>query len=349
MKRIIIFLAALAALAVSCKKDDSNKVDNTAAATKFEAWIRANYPDATKTGLGAYITYDRAGTGKEIGTSDDNQFVLLEFTKKTLDGTISGYTYESVAKQLAEYNPTYLYGARAINRASSQNMAALDESLCGMRVGGERTLAIPGWLTRYVSYGSAEEYFKNVNGTDVILEFKVVDAFNDITEYESSEIEKYIKEQGLELEKFKNDTVGFYYLTTKAPELDRDFVNDDTLHINYTGMRLDGQIFDSSIRNTCVDAGLDIDGRTFNPVQVIYNTEYGSITFGSGSAINGFSMALAKLHPGECATVIMSSELAYGISGGDDTGLIPGYCPLRFDIQITDYSFYSEEDTEEDK
>lgn len=343
MKKTIIFIAAIAALTISCNKEKTEDVDNSAANTKFQAWIRVNHPEAEKTGLGAYIISDKAGKGDGIGDIETNLFVLLEYTRKQLDGTITAYTSSDIAKQLDDYDSTHYYGPKVIGRATAQNMAALDESLCNMRVGGERSLAVPGWLTSYPVYSSGEQYYKKVSGTDILFDFKVVDAFNDLTEWESEKIEKYIKEQGLPLEKFEKDTAGFYYLTTKAPATDRSFEDDETFTVNYTGSRLDGQVFDSSILETYVDAGLDPSGRSFTASTITYNKDYKSIKFGSGSAVDGFSMALCKMRPGESITVILASSLAYGTTGGSDTGLIPPYCPLRFDIEMIDYSLEAEE------
>lgn len=342
MKRIIIIFAAVAALTVSCKKDETQNVDNTAQAARFNAWIRVNHPNAPRTTLGSYVISEKKGNGGRVGDATENLFVQLEYTRAQLSGQITGYTSSDIAKQLNAYDSTHFYGPRIINRASSQNITGLEESLCEMNIGGSRKLAIPGWLTSYPSYATEEEYFKKVSGTDVIFEFTVRDAFNDVNEWECSQIEKYILEQGLPLEKFTRDTTGFYYLTTSSPEIGKEFNDDDTFTIHYTGARLDGQVFDSSVRKTYVDAGLNPAGKEFKPVTITYNKESDKVKFGSGSAIKGFSMALSKMRPGENVTVIFMSALGYSSQGGSDSGLIPAYCPLRFDIRMTDYTLKSE-------
>ena len=342
MKKNIILAAAIAAALCSCATTETAGT-NDAAAKKFESWIAKYHPEARKTELGAYIISDKPGTGDAVGTYEDNLYVRLEYVSQTLAGTLKGYSSPDLAKQMDAYDPTACYAPLTICRTTSSNLAGLDESFCEMKVGGERTLAIPGWLTTYLLYDTADEYYKNSTGTDLIYDFKIVEAFNDLDKWEADSIERYISHAGIGSSSVQNDTTGFYYIRTGEPESEEDFSDSDTFTINYTGMRLDGQIFDTTIRDVAVDAGIYSSSKTYEPQKVTYATEYSDIQLASSSVIDGFAMALAKMHPGEKATVIMSSTLGYGTSGSGS--LINKYCPLRFDIEMVEYTVA--EDSEE--
>jgi len=341
MKKGLTVISILIAALCSCSKDEGSAT-NDSAKYQFEAWVSKYYPSAQKTDWGAYVVSEEEGNGEEVGTWEDNQFVRIEYTARYFDGTVFSYSGADQAKKLYEYDSTYYYGPLVLNRAGTSNIAGLDESFCQMKVGGSREVIIPGWLTTYLRYDNAKDFYNNVTGTNVIYDFKIVDAFNDADEWEIEQITDYISSLGLDINSFENDTTGFYYLTTKAPDNDElSFEENDTYTINYTGMRLDGQIFDTTIRNIAVKAGIYSDDNTYETQEVTYNEDYSSITLGSSSVIDGFGMALAKMRPGEKCTVIFISSLGYEGSG---SGLrINGYCPLRFDIEMVDYEIDEEE------
>lgn len=334
MKRILIYTALAATLLTSCEKASTTN-SNSSAQKQFKAWISTRYPDATKTPLGAYIISDEPGTGKPVDIADSNLFVRYEFVKKALDGTIQAHTYSDIAKQLLaqKFNPTVYYGPAILNRAGTACVAGLDESLREMKVGGSRTLAIPGWLNTYAKYSTEEEYLNNASGNNMILEFKVVDAFKDINKWEADSIERYIALNGLTA---TNDTTGFYFISRSEPTSDSEYKEGATFKINYTGMRLDGQIFDTSVRDVAEKAGILSSSRKYEPQTITVGEKYTDYKMGeSSSLIGGFSFGLSKLRPGQKASLIFISALGYTSNGTSD-GKIPAYCPLRFDIEVVE-------------
>ena len=126
---------------------------------------------------------------------------------------------------------------------------------------------------------------------------------------------KYEKQEKEEIEAYlaKNSTLNFakqpsglYYLEVVAGT-GLQPVRTDSAYVKYTGMFLDGRVFDSNVSS---------------------GTLYGFIV---GQNIVGFDEGITHMKAGGKATLIIPSSLGYGASG---YYTIPGYTPLLFDIEL---------------
>ena len=84
-----------------------------------------------------------------------------------------------------------------------------------------------------------------------------------------------------------------------------------TITVHYTGKLMDGRVFDSSVERG-------------EPI---------SFVLGNGSVIKGWEEGVALMKKGEKATLIIPFDMAYG---NRQTGIIPPYSNLVFDIEIID-------------
>lgn len=101
---------------------------------------------------------------------------------------------------------------------------------------------------------------------------------------------------------------GVYYWTTKSGTGKKP-VAGDLVEVHYEGRFLDGEVFDSNFK---VDT-------TF------------SFILGNGYVIPGWEEVVPKMRVGECATLLIPYQMAYG----DRTvGVIPPYSNLIYDIEI---------------
>lgn len=324
-------ILAVAAAVAGCSKKDDDTVDNRASRRRLEAWMEVNFPNATMTGLGAYVVGSAEGSGKSAGMPEDNQFARLDYIAMDLSGVIQSFTGEDLAKQLYTYDKCNYYGPQIINRFSTANNAAIEEALEGMKEGGSCSLVVPGWLNTYVRYDTADEYFNKVSGSHMIYSFHLMEAISDIEKWECDSIERYLAAE--KLEDYTVDTVGFYLIRRDSPSSDQEYTSEDTFNINYTARRLDGQIIDTSIRDVAEAAGLPLNSG-FGTKKITMADSESEIKMDGAGVISGFSKALKKLHPGEEITVVFSSSFGYSTSGSGSR--IPGYCPLRFDIEVVE-------------
>lgn len=332
-KYLIASLITLAlVLTAGCAKQAATDLTD-AEREVFESWVKKYYPDATRTPLGAYIIEDTPGTGRLFSSGDDTPYVRMEYTTRALDGEITGYTSAAIAKQLDEYNEAGYYGPKVFYRGNDNSYAGLNESVSEMREGGHRKVIVPGWLMTYKRYNSVEEYIKNVNGSATIYDFTLTEGILDINRWEIDSIGRYMARHFPQKSLSDTTKYGFYYIQTQAPTTDAPFKSDTTFYINYTGRRLDGQVFDSSIRDTAEFYGVN-NGGEYSTVLINCGENYTdySMTSEKASMIQAFAYCLSRMKNGEKGTCIFISSLGYADKGSGD--VIPPFSPLRFDIEV---------------
>jgi len=349
MRKYIIYpaLAVIMAAAVltSCEKVVEAGSNDVAKAV-FKAWAKVNgKPNWKNTSpddsLGVWFMEYTPGTGKAIGTITDNPYLYINHTITDLQGNISGSTLEAKDRQTGSYTETKYYGPQVWNRTGDGIYVGLEEVLSQITVGSKVKAAIPGWLisTKVEDYTSIYDYFLNVTGNNsAIYEIEIVDAIADIVTWEIDSIGRYLakKEPG----KAVSDSVkfGFYYIQRKAPTDTVSLPNDTTVYINYIGRRLDGKVFDTTIRDTAkFYYGKSFSSSTeYSPAQINMAEDYSDITMGSSSSsiIDGFAYGLKRMGKFEKATFIFYSGLGYSTDGSGTS--IPPYCPLIFDVELVE-------------
>ena len=336
MKKIILTASAAASLLLcaSCAKvvtsgpNDANK-------RYFDSWIKIYHPDAQKDGLGVYIIEDKAGTGKAVGDADTYPYVYVSYTTTDLEGNISATTDASVAQQVGTYSAANYYGPQILMRTSTAMSAGLEMVVDPMKVGGTRKAVIPGWLnTTSQRFDSEKDYLDNVTGTDVIYTITVQDVISDIEKWQIDSIERYISHNFAE--KVDSLKYGFYYIQTQEPTDTASFSSSATVYINYTGKRLDGAVFDTTLEKVAKDGGIYSDSKTYSTSKVTLADEYTDISMdingSSSSLINGFSYCISQMKAGEKGICLFISSWGYGGTASGNS--IPAYSPLRFEIEM---------------
>ena len=346
MKKFIIYAAIAALCLTGCAKNPKTKTTD-AAKRYLEAWVQVQkekHPEYLweRTPLGSWVLEEDFGEGAPIGEFQDSFYVRVNYTSTDLAGTIGGTTFAKVSQQLGSYDETNYYGP--VVWYGKGVYAGLEDILKGMRPGGRRKVVIPSWLMTYDRYDDVDGYLdasQDKNGSNGIYDIELVEYFNYVNEWELDSISRYLvrnfsSKYGSSIDKAKADsagTHGFYYIQTKAPA-DTVTLKDTTVYINYIGRLLDGHVFDTSIRDTAIYYGLYSKGKTYGPVSITYGDNWSDIKMGAdnNSVIKGFARTLSKMKSCENGTGVFYSPLGYGYKGSGSS--IPGYSPLRFDIEI---------------
>ncbi len=328
-----------ATLALSCAKSESVN-SNVAAKKQIEAWISLNHPEAVQTSMGCYILEDTPGSGVYLEDPTTYPYFAMTYTATTLDGSITESTSVKINQQLGAYDSTYFYGPLIGNRGYSSTYEAymipvgLEEAISTMRVGGHRKFVVPGWLMSYSRYDTTEGYFNNETSSHMIYDLTVTDAISDIFQYQVDSIERYMTR---ELVKVDSLVLGLYYIQTVPPTDTTAIDAGTTVYANYTGRLLNGRIFDTTDKDLSKINGLYNSSRTYGKVAIRTSESYSDYTIGESDSsegstmIEGFAYILSQMRTGEQGIVIFDSTLGYGESGNGTS--IPGYSPLRFDIE----------------
>lgn len=360
MKRIFsaIVSAAIVFGMTGCAKKKTEST-NEASQRFFEAWMHVHHPEAEKTGLGIYILEDTEGTGETDGIEGakagldftDASYIFVTYTVTDLEGNISSTNDKRVAKQLGSYAVSNYYGPEIWSSASLP--AGVKEMLKGMKTRGRRKAVIPGWLMDTKDYSTEQEYLDKVTDkSNAIYTIEVADTTNDIYRKQIEKIEKFEYEYTDSLGRKQiwkvaaKDTVysGFYYLMVKSGEYveDKDkegvktykaLEDNATIHINYTGSLLNGQVFDTTDEKTAKDNNIYSSSKTYAKTSATWSKDSTAVQLNSNSTITGFSSTICRMkYYGAKGIGVFYSALGYGTSGSGS--IIPAYAPLVFEVNI---------------
>ena len=121
-------------------------------------------------------------------------------------------------------------------------------------------------------------------------------------------IDNYLKENNIEAIKTES---GLRYVVQKEGE-GRNAAPGDNVSVHYTGMLLNGEVFDSSLER--------------QPL---------SFTLGQGMVIQGWDEGISYFNKNAKGTIYIPSYLGYGERGSG--GVIPPNAVLVFEIELIDY------------
>lgn len=355
-KSICVILAA-AALAAGCEKsvtsgiyDDEQKY--------VKAWLKLDHSDIglnfttcnvgelpPTIGRGVYLLSETPGTGEV--TAEKGKFVRINYISMDTDGSISSYTDRETAKKLGKFETPNYYGPHVITLAGGANYAGIIDAVSGMKIGGERTVFIPKWLMSTQDHETEDGFLSSsTTSSNTIYKIRLEEVIDDIQQYQVDKIEAYLKDNVIGKMKLENgefvtkvDTAGtidpcrgFYFIPITDTTGHKTFPSDTTITINYTGSRLDGQVFDTTVEKTAKDNDIWSSSRTYAAQSVSWAENVSEITMSSSTLITGFSKTLWQMNSGK-GIGIFWSDLGYGSAGSGST--IPGYAPLMFEIEIT--------------
>ncbi|WP_235941200.1 FKBP-type peptidyl-prolyl cis-trans isomerase [Cyclobacterium roseum] len=151
-----------------------------------------------------------------------------------------------------------------------------------------------------------------------------------VFEQDLQKIEQYI--QTVETEYTRRETIGqtgieLLFLTEQVESEELPEVRD-TLAVNYTGMLLDGTVFDTSLEQVAQENDVFNPNRTYEPYEVV---------LGMSNVINGWHWSLSQMKEGEKAIALIPSSYAYG---NQSSGPIPANSVLVFELDLVEVRPY---------
>lgn len=345
MKTKYLVWAALGLMALGCT------VQNTLTSGEFAReylalWMDKYHPGISANSDGLYILQEQPGTGAEW--DQEKTYSYIELTIRSLDGTVTSTTDETLSKQLGTYAKGNYYGPQYQLTGEGSSYAGLDALLKGMRTGGRRQAVIPAWMLTNSRYSTQQEYLDAATSTasyiyDVTLRGQSADVeaseLDSLTRYVARHFGNVAPVSYVEDE----DPDGTFYFISNASQFENkeDAVareETSSATINYTGKLLNGQVFDTTVEKVAKDAGIYSASKTYSPVSITFASSWSDITMGeSSSLINGFKGGLSLLkYEGEKAVVLFTSTHGYSTTGSGQT--IPAWSPLLFELELVSVS-----------
>lgn len=331
-----ILCIAACVLAASCAKTPTS-LTNGNERLAFESRALIHYGDRVidTTAFGVFIIEDIKGDGEAV--SDSNYLFIRYICRDMATGTILEYTDAAQARQLGAYSKCNYYSDRVLPHFEGSTVKGLMELVAGgkktgkMHAGGTRTALIPGWLLSTSVYKTPQEYMQKVTGqSDYQYTMTINGQTKDITKWQIDTIKRYMEKMHLNGNSKSGE--GFFYCKTKDPVKQTALPTDTTVYINYTGRLLNGQVFDTTIKDTAKVWGIYSESSSYAPVSIATAADSTAFTMSSSSVIKGFSLTVYNMHAGEKGVGIFTSDYGYGSSA---SGLkIPPYAPLVFEIEL---------------
>ena len=342
MKKYIIIAIALFGIIIGCGRTVTTS-QHEADQRSFNAWVHVQkelHPEYLwqQTPLGSWLLEEETGKGELVTGTEDTLYIRVNYTSRSTNGTISNTNSAKIAQQLGTYKESNYYGPSVMYMGGIY--AGIEEIITGMRDGGRRKVAVPGWLLTYTRYDSPEKYLNDsTSNAPVIYDIELVDHFRNVKQWELDSVARYLTRTfpykfGKDPVKARADSAGahgFYYAQIRKPSKSVQ-LKDTTVSINYVGRLLNGRVFDTTIRDTAIYYGLYNSSRTYEPASVKIGTKWSDTKLNSSSVIEGFARTVYRMAPGEKGSGIFWSYLGYGTSGSGSS--IPSYAPLRFDIEL---------------
>lgn len=335
MKKLYIYIPLVAVLAIfafGCAKEGT--VDNNAYKKEFFlAWMEQNHPGVVANADGIYVLEETPGIGTPYSGED---YIYAELTVYDLEGNISSTTSRKLSQQLGTFNESYYYGPILTSVASSSITAGVEAVLKGLGIGATRKAIIPFWLMSYTRYNTEEEYLRNAtsSASNVMYEVKMMGYTSDEEKWEIDSLQTHLSR--IYKESMDSVSYGLYYKQLVPSETGEPFQADTTIYVNYIGRLLNGQVFDTTIKDTARRYNIYDATKTYGPLKVAWKPQddASEITLNGNSVIAGFYNTVTRMGPFEKGIGYFISKHGYTSSGSGST--IPAYSPLSFEIEVVE-------------
>ena len=338
MRKTAIYTLLAATLLVPAGCNNKDNSTGTEAQEYIKLWMQEYHPGISASTNGIYILEDTPGDGSVWDS--EKAYSLLNVTIRGLNGKITSTGHENYAKQLGTYQTGNYYGPSVT--ATEYGYAGVEAILTGMRVGGTRTAVVPSWLLTTDRYNSQKEYLNACTSTThLIYTITFSGQMEDVQEWEIGLLKDYVKAEfgsGILPISIDNDSAEkdlFYFVSDQSGVTDLTEIGSGVSYrLNYTGRLLNGQVFDTTSEKIAKDNGIYDSSKTYEPVTIKTADEMDEYTLGgSSSIVTGFKGGLSQLkYVGEKGVALFTSDLGYTSSGSGSK--IPGYAPLRFDLEV---------------
>lgn len=340
MKKRFVSYITCAAWALLCGWACAEEVSTSAKDSeqkRLDAHVSMVYKDTLQCSPGGVYWYTlQKGGGKKV---PEKGFVYVHLTEYNMYYDIVSSTRMETAKQLGNYSQASYYSPDLYQMGNGAMMVGLEEVLGQMRVGEARRMILPSWLSGYTQDASYP-----VNSGSMVYDLEVVDATEDIDQYQIDLLEAYRKQYYPTTDSLVR---GFYKVPLKAGQGDTLAIGSD-VKVWYVGKYLDGFCFDTNVADTAKFYFNYVEGSESKYQKLSVNLkdpetfknqdghESAASSSDTNDVIRGFHQALRTMRYGETAFFFFHSDYGYKAQQQrqNSQGGVPPYKPLAFWINV---------------
>lgn len=347
MKRFfsaVVIIAVFVGTFWSCADDAPDDVPRLTREA-FDAWVKKNAPNAVPY-KDIYIEYKDGAPGG-VRPSQEQSWITLDYTGRTLDGSVFVTRSETLSRQIGRfaytthYTPDFLYYSRTSTKLCPGLLTALQD----MRVGDSARVYVPdsqgfGNYGMRVNDGYYGESNVTYNGFPMVFDLRLKASFLDPDGEEKQLIKKYVEQNwGAD---YYSDTLDMIFSRIIEPNPTGDTITkDSSVKVYYEVYFMDG--FLAATNNDSVASAHnqyseeDAEKDLYGPVR--FNISTLDEKYVDHKVIY---MVLPHMRRGEVAEAITVSHWAFGQDGKSTAKpeILP-YQPLL-------YKIYALEETKDD-
>lgn len=338
IKRTYLAAAAVVAMALgawSCA-EETKSIGNELARETFEAWVKKYAPAAFASPYkDVYIEFIERGPDAAARPVLNYSWLTLNYTGKTLDGTVFVTRVDSISRRVGRFAYTTHYADDFVfySSTSTKLCEGLRQALEAMRVGDSVRIYIPadkGYsYSMSMNSGYAGESNVSYSQLPLVFEMRLAAETSSPFIWERDSAERFAKrEWGTD---YTNDTVGMYMHISKRNPEGNQITEDSTVYVYYEEYFMDGFLAATNI---------DTVARKWNVYSTSDESAYDPMTVLPSAGENYTSnkvlfIVAPKMRKGEVAEVVTVSTWAQGDEGdSESTPEVLPYQPMRYRIHI---------------
>ena len=344
-----VYAAAIAVATVmgggSCARE-AEEIATGLSRQSFEAWVSKYAPSAYANPYkDIYIEYIERGPENEAKPVENYTWLTVNYTGKTLDGTVFVTRVASISKRIGSFAYTTHYCDDFLQYTSTSTKLCdgLRQAFERMRVGDSVRVYIPhdkGYTSAMnVNSGYAGENGSGYTSVPILFEMRLKAVTTQPFIWERDSVERYAQRHwGTG---YSHDTVGMYMRIVQPNPAGDTITEDSTVLVYYEEYFMDGFLAATNIDTVASKWNVysSSDETAYEPL---------SLTPSSGSNAsenNVLYIAVPHMRKGETAEVVTVSTWAHGDSGNSSsTPEILPYQPMRYKIYVVDDKEEDEDD-----
>ena len=347
IKRVYAAAIAVATVMVgwSCARE-AEEIATGLSRQSFEAWVSKYAPSAYANPYkDIYIEYIERGPENEAKPVENYTWLTVNYTGKTLDGTVFVTRVDSISKRIGSFAYTTHYCDDFLQYTSTSTKLCdgLRQAFERMRVGDSVRVYIPhdkGYTSAMnVNSGYAGENGSGYTSVPILFEMRLKAVTTQPFIWERDSVEHYAQRHwGTG---YSHDTVGMYMRIVQPNPAGDTITEDSTVLVYYEEYFMDGFLAATNIDTVASKWNVysSSDETAYEPL---------SLTPSSGSNAsenNVLYIAVPHMRKGETAEVVTVSTWAHGDSGNSSsTPEILPYQPMRYKIYVVDDKEEDEDD-----